>query len=585
MQDKFEIIHIGRLALNDYNIRRFEVNMTPQRQARFNELVASITAVGIIEPLVVRPMNDGTINFEIIAGERRFRAALEANLIDIPCMVRDVNDADAFDLMVIENLQRDDLTPFETASAFRAYMEKHGHSPEAAADLSLRTGIPVHAIRRMVRLLELPADVLKAWQTGAMSQSHAELFTRINDPAQSAELLSACLRMKLSTRDLAERIGAAAVELDKGFFDKTDCQTCPDNTTVQSGLFCDLTPGGKCSHPACFEQKQADFLTANWIQGKAAKMFGTLGFRFGHRLGAEHRQPFENQTTADRCLSCEAFISVIRVTGAVISGYSRTCIGPRSCFEELYVATPTPDPQDVEQQQPETAPEVVIPPSTTPKTETTTAPAPPVTPKAPAPAPVAKPTEETGPVFDAGRGERARKAYIKEQLMNSASEIISQRLTLLALTLQSPAAALAMAEYGVPSNAIGTKIAETIFEIHPGDLPAAMCRAAGASIMADSAINSTVWQYAADRLGINVEKDWAITDTYLAGLTKSEIVRIGEEPGVGIWTDAKAEAYRQEHHKGKALLALKKEELIDIILKSGAELVGRVPREVIGKRK
>lgn len=574
----FEMINIGRLRMNEYNIRKFEANMTSQRQSRFDELVASITAVGILEPLVVRPAGDG---FEIIAGERRYRAATISGLTELPCMIRTASDIEAFDLMVIENLQRDDLTPFETATAFHLYMDKHGRSADAVADLSLRTGVPVHAIRRMVRLLDLPPEILKSWRDGDITQTHAELLTRVGDAATASELLALCLRSKLSTRELAERIGATACDLERGFFDKHECLSCPDNTSVQSGLFADITPGGKCSNPGCFEEKQGAFFTQNWSASKTAKLFGTCGFRFGHRLGSDFRWITDNTDTSDRCKTCETFVSVLRLTGAVVSGYSRTCIGPAACFDELYTNKSETAP---EIKEPEPAPETSVtdlPPVPAPVADLKkTAPSAPV--KAPEKKPAAAP--ETGPVFDSSRGEKARKSFILRGLMSADTGILSQRLILLALAQQSLAARMQLSSgHGLPS-AIGEKLAEAIFEINAEQLPEVMHEVAVSAIMSSADSMPEIWKYAADRFGIDVSRDWYFTETYLMGLNKSEIIRIGEEPGVGIWVDPLAVAYRQDKYAGKALMSLKKEELIDIIMKSGAALTGRVPAEVIGKR-
>lgn len=135
----FMEITLDRLVPNDYNARRFLENMTPQRRARFNELVESVRENGIIEPLVVRPL-DGN-HYEIIAGERRYRAALEvvgqtskvSGEFPVPCMVREVTNEEAFNLMVIENLQREDLSPVEAAKAFKAYLDRHRNTTEAVS--------------------------------------------------------------------------------------------------------------------------------------------------------------------------------------------------------------------------------------------------------------------------------------------------------------------------------------------------------------------------------------------------------------------------------------------------------------------
>lgn len=601
----FASIALDRLTPNAYNARRFVENMTPQRQARFDELVSSVRQKGIIEPLLVRPL--GKEKFEVIAGERRYRAAMrvcELNQVEqgefsAPCMVREVGDDEAFDLMVIENLQREDLTPLETAQAFQAYLERHGKTADAVAEISCRTGIPTHAIRRQVRLLELPPEILSAWKAGSITQSHAEAFTRIPDSATILELLSHCLRSKLTVRELQERIGAVSPELERAFFDKTECQTCHFNSAVQSGLFPDATPGGKCSNPGCFEAKQSAFLSENWPQSKAAEKFRTRGFRFGHRLGNEHREPITMET-ADRCLSCDMFVSVLRLTGAVVSMYERTCIGPVKCFEELYRSPvqklPSPEPDKGQQSQPVTKevgekssekekiaqPETKTaqPSSTSPKQQSAAASSP----------KISAPAEETGPVYNGPRGEKFREEFLKSSIKQMdifADDPRIPALALAALVTASTAGRTALETHLGNTVKVPTQdLVKTILEdMLAAEISEGLEVAARAHLLEGMTVLAPVRRVVAESLGIKLENQWSLSKEYLETLTKSEIIRIGEEPGVKIWTDERVEAYRKEHHKGKALVSLKKEDLVDIILKSGAELAGRVPAEVLGVRK
>jgi ParB family chromosome partitioning protein len=586
----FAEISLDRLAPNDYNARRFQENMTPQRQARFEELVASVRKKGILEPLLVRSL-DGE-RFEVIAGERRYRAALLAaeaweTAADylVPCMVRNVGDDEAFDLMVIENLHREDLTPFETARAFQDYLKRHGNTPEAVSDLAGRTGLPAHAIRRQVRLLDLPPEVLTSWRDGALSQSHVELFTRLADHAQALELLTLCLRLKLSTRELAERISAISPDIDKGFFDKAECLACGFNTSVQCGLFSDSAPGGKCGNATCFEDKQAAFLSENWLHSKAAEKFGTRGFRFGHRLAQEHREPITAPETAGRCLECDQFVSVLRLTGAVVSGYDRTCVGPRTCFEELYRNTP---PSPAASPEPKTAPE----PAPEQKGHAKQDPAPATSKSAkPAASPATKkttPPTESGPVFSAPRGEKFREAFLKEAIPERIKGLTptgphSTRLWLLVLAIASPAVrSNLIAGLGLDRYIHVEDLAEKIFEV-PLEQLGPELQGAVISHLISSPVPADVRAIVARQLEISLSRDWILGKDYLESLSKGEIVRVGEEPGVDIWSDDKLKAYKKDKYKGKALLSLKKEELIDLILNSGVELKGRVPAEVLGK--
>ena len=581
---RFAQIPLDRLSPNDFNARRFEENMTDQRRARFTELVESVRGKGILEPLLVRPLPDAD-RFEVIAGERRYRAALEVcNILGrhpeqylAPCMVRDVDEAEAFDIMLVENLQREDLTPFETAQAFQVYLQRHGNTPDSIAELSARTGIPPHTIRRQVRILELPPEVLASWKAGALTQSHAEHLTRVGDRDQIVELAASCLRLRLTVKELAERIGSLSPDLERAAFDKSECQSCPYNTSVQSGLFADLTPAGKCGNAACFERKQSAYFKDNWERSKACEKFGTRGFCFGHRLPQEHRLLGPLAETNGRCLECDQFVSVLRLTGAVISGYERACLGPRACFETLYCETPVPDPTEQEQEPGEDPREQ--------SRETLQLPAQDPAPKASKVK--AAPPEETGPVFSPLRGEKFREAFLKEALPDAVmgTATISPRvrpLFVLALALASSSArARLCTALGIDQPSKHALLAEKIFEIPTEDLMEELHAMALAEIM-DPSTAPAVRLLVATHFNVDL-KTWKLSREYLTTLDKGELVRIGEEPGVQIWQDTQVKAYKAQHYKGKALMALKKEELIDMILKSGADLSGKVPAEILGK--
>jgi ParB family chromosome partitioning protein len=128
----------------------------------FDELVASIKKQGVIEPVIVRALN-GSGSFELIAGERRFRASKEAGKESIPALVKDLTDDQAFDVMTIENLQRENLTEYEEAKAFKLYVDRKG-ADKAVAELAERTGINHRYIQRRVAVLSLPDYILTIWQ-------------------------------------------------------------------------------------------------------------------------------------------------------------------------------------------------------------------------------------------------------------------------------------------------------------------------------------------------------------------------------------------------------------------------------------
>ena len=353
-------------------------------------------------------------------------------------------------------------------------------------------------------------------------------------------------------------------------------------------MFSDITPPGKCGNPACFESKQGDFLTANWSQSKIAEKFGTRGFCFGHKLPQEHRQVLFVET-ADRCRDCDQFISVLRTTGVVVSGYDRTCIGPRVCFDELYNKKPEPPATETEQESPETQPGHPVTEPAKPVTtssESKKEPAKPVT----KPSSSSSQSTVSGPVFSAFRGEKHLEVFFKSALPAKVYEAgpgspQALRLTLLSLALASTAAkTLLIAEMGLLNNVKPELLAEKIFEIPHAELLTTVRNAALAHIM-DPQVPANVRRFVAGQFDIDLAKEWALTKEYLSDLNKGEIISVCEEEGVGIWKDDKIKASRQKKHKGKGLHALTKDQLIDLILNSGADLPGRVPAEILGKGK
>jgi ParB family transcriptional regulator, chromosome partitioning protein len=155
---------------------------------KFDELVSSIKKVGVIEPILIRPkvIEHTRAQYEIVAGERRWRASM---LIDmgndcsaagtIPAIIQEMTDDEAFDLMTIENLQREDLTELEEAQSFKIYLDKKGK--DALPELAERTGIKPSYIARRMAVLTLPDKVLKAWDAGKIKYGHCEQLVRVKD--------------------------------------------------------------------------------------------------------------------------------------------------------------------------------------------------------------------------------------------------------------------------------------------------------------------------------------------------------------------------------------------------------------------
>lgn len=166
----------------------------------FNEdeleaLAESIREKGVIQPILLRrdPDRDGT--FEIIAGERRWRAAQRAQLHEIPAQIREFNDREALEIAIIENVQREDLSPLEEAEGYQRLVDGHGHSQ---SDVAQAVGKSRSHVANMMRLLALPAEVRTHLESGDISAGHARALLTAEHPAA---LVSEVVRRHLNVRE------------------------------------------------------------------------------------------------------------------------------------------------------------------------------------------------------------------------------------------------------------------------------------------------------------------------------------------------------------------------------------------------
>ena len=160
-----------------------------------NELADSIKAKGLVQPLVVRPSPSDANNYEIIAGERRWRAAQIAQMHEVPVVIRNFNDTEALEIAIIENVQRSDLSPIEEAAGYKRLIENHGHTQE---DLSGIVGKSRSYIANIIRLLSLPQSIQDMITEGKISSGHARAIMNSAFPEQLAEKI---INENLSVRD------------------------------------------------------------------------------------------------------------------------------------------------------------------------------------------------------------------------------------------------------------------------------------------------------------------------------------------------------------------------------------------------
>jgi ParB family chromosome partitioning protein len=171
-------------------------------EGALQELASSIRAKGVIQPLIVRPDASDPAAFEIVAGERRWRASQIAGLAEVPVIVRDYDDAELLEIAIIENIQRDDLNPIDEGAAYRSLIERFGHTQEQVAGA---LGKSRSHVANQMRLLSLPAEVQDMLATRTLTAGHARPL--IGHP-RALDLARRIAERGLSARD-AERLAKA----------------------------------------------------------------------------------------------------------------------------------------------------------------------------------------------------------------------------------------------------------------------------------------------------------------------------------------------------------------------------------------
>lgn len=182
-------------------------------EKKLAELTDSIKEKGIIEPLIVRKTDGG---YELIVGERRWRAAQSAGIKEVPVIVRDVTTSEALELALVENLQREDLNPLEEAEAYKRLMEEFTYTQE---ELAKRIGKDRTTVANAVRLLKLPQEIKASLADETISSGHARAFLGLNSPEEQKMACSRVIQRGLSVREterLIKRLNARRSTRDMG---------------------------------------------------------------------------------------------------------------------------------------------------------------------------------------------------------------------------------------------------------------------------------------------------------------------------------------------------------------------------------
>lgn len=180
-------------------------------EAALAELASSIAQHGVLQPLLVRPLPGG--GYQLVAGERRWRASRMAGLSEVPVIVREMTDQEAAELALIENLQRQDLNPMEEALGFRTLMETYGLTQEETAR-AVNKSRP--AVANALRLLHLPEPVARLVEAGELSAGHARAILAFDTPEAQQTAAQAAVKSGLSVRALEKMARASCKEKKEG---------------------------------------------------------------------------------------------------------------------------------------------------------------------------------------------------------------------------------------------------------------------------------------------------------------------------------------------------------------------------------
>lgn len=194
----------GSSAINEIPISQISPNPDQPRQnfdeEALEELATSIKELGIIQPLTLRSVGDNT--YQIISGERRYRASLLAGLDTVPAYIRTANDSEVTEMALIENIQREDLNAIEIALTFRKLIDQYNLTQER---LSERIGKKRATIANFLRLLKLPAEVQLGLHDHTLDMGHARALLSLDDPKLQLKLYNETIKKGLSVRQVEQR--------------------------------------------------------------------------------------------------------------------------------------------------------------------------------------------------------------------------------------------------------------------------------------------------------------------------------------------------------------------------------------------
>jgi PRTRC genetic system ParB family protein len=217
------------------------------------ELTESIRAHGVDTPIIVRPVVEDDFDFEVIAGGRRYRGAMDAHGEDfpMPIVVKDVDEVEARRIALTENIQRDNLSPSEEAVDAADVLGLHGGDRDVTAKI---LGWSRSTLDSRLALLHCSKAVLDALSERKINIAHAELLAALSKENQD-KVLPVVVAEKRTVADVKKLVEQASCALVSAIFDKADCAACPHNSSTQAQMFGEAIGTGNCTNRSCFNAK------------------------------------------------------------------------------------------------------------------------------------------------------------------------------------------------------------------------------------------------------------------------------------------------------------------------------------------
>jgi PRTRC genetic system ParB family protein len=244
-------IPLGRIVLGPNPRTYFD-------DAEMEEMRASVRARGVDTPVLVRPLDDDT--FQLIAGGRRYKAAMEVHgeTYAMPVSIKYVDEIEAQEIALVENIQRADMSPGEEAVEAAKMVGRYKGDREEAAR---RIGWSLQTLNSRLALMNCSVSVLEALNTRKIILGHAELLAAISKENQD-KVLPVIVAEKRSVADVKKLVESVSCSLNAAIFDKGECASCPHNSSTQSALFGESIADGNCTNRSCYNEKTEKQLEA-----------------------------------------------------------------------------------------------------------------------------------------------------------------------------------------------------------------------------------------------------------------------------------------------------------------------------------